>query len=99
MTANLFRLYLIVLLGCCEQSTGSEDVLTTTGTYGGEHTVLGEIVAKVFHLLVVGTMKGHVGDGVEAYEIDPALQTIDKAHYLASMHHRVVDTAEDDILE
>ena len=61
--------------------------------------MLGEIVAKCLHLLVVGSMQRDVGDGVEADEIDPALQALDEPHYLAGMHHRVVDTTEDDILE
>ncbi len=87
--------------GCLavQQSAGSEDVFAAAGTYGAGHTMPRQVVAHPQHSLLRSTVEGRVGNLVEANQVDAALQRREQAHQLASMAFRVVQAAEDDVLE
>ena len=54
----------------------------------------GKIVPELLHLLVVNPTEGHIGDGVEANEIEPAIQAFHQFDDGLGMIQRIVDTAE-----
>lgn len=66
--------YLSYLLRCAQQSAGSIDILSTAGADGGEHTVLGQIVAELLHLLVAHSLQRDVGNLMEAYQVEAAVE-------------------------
>ena len=82
-----------------EQSAGGIDVLATAGADGGEDAVGCEVVAQLFHPRLVSPMEGHVGNLVEADEVDAAVEALEQGYDLAGVGRGVVDAAEDDILK
>ena len=66
---------LFYLLRCAKQSACCEDVLTAACTNRREHAVVCEIVAEVFNVAVVRAFQIHVGDRVESYEVEAAVES------------------------
>jgi len=90
---------LLLRLGRREQAAGGKDVLSAGGADGGEEAVGGEIVAQACHALGTDAVEGCVGDVVEAYQIDAAVQVFEKVEEGVGMAQRVVDAVEDDIFK
>ena len=91
--------FLVDLLRGAQQAAGGEDVLAARGAYGGEHPVLCEVVAELFHLFLARSVQVDVGDGVEADEVDAAFHAVQQLYDAAGVVHRVVHPSEDDIFE
>ena len=58
-----------------------------------------EIIAESLHFLLVTSLKIYIRNFVETYEVDTTEQTLGQFYYLAGMSHRVVYTAEHNVLE
>ena len=58
-----------------------------------------EIIAESLHFLLVASLKIYIRNFVETYEVDTTEQTLCQFYYLAGMSHRVVYTAEHNVLE
>ena len=91
--------YLSYLLRCAQQSAGSIDVLSTAGADGGEHTVLGQIVAELLHLLVAHSLQRDVGNLMEAYQVEAAVEPLHQPDDGLGVLHAVVQPLEDDVFE
>ena len=61
--------------------------------------MLGEIIAELLHLLVVYAVQRNVGNGVEANQINPAIQPLQQLYDFLCVAFRIVHTLENDILE
>ena len=58
-----------------------------------------QVVPERLHLLVSRTLKWHVRNLVEPYEVDTAIEPFQQLHELLCMGHTVVDAAEYDIFK
>ena len=76
ITFTFSPFHLFTFPRCGEEATGSEDILTTTGTDGGKHTVSRQIVALGFHAFLVGAGQVDTWDLVETDEVHTAIQSL-----------------------
>ena len=86
-------------MGSAQQSAGGKDVLSATGPYGGEYTMSCQIVTQVLHPLFVGSWQVCIGNRVEPYQVDTALQTLHQLDDFAGMDDRIVQSTKADVLE
>lgn len=67
------------VLFASEHTAGGGDVLAARGAYGGGDAEFVEAVAECGHSCLVGGVQVAVGDGMEADEVDAALQPFEQA--------------------
>ena len=80
-------------------SQRSSYVLSARTAYCGMYAACGQRVAEAEHPLVRGREVGRVWYAVETYEVDPALDAVQKPAKLPDMARRVVQPLHDYILE
>ena len=82
-----------------QQAAGGVDVLSATGTYGSRHAMLGQVVAQPDHPFLRSSLVRRIRYLMEPDEVDAAFQRREQAHQLACMAFRIIESAEDDVLE
>ena len=82
-----------------QQAAGGEDILTTTGSDGGKHTMGRQIIAQGFHTLLVRARQVDTRDLMESDQVHKSVQSLHQFHDLTTKSGRIVQSAKADILE
>ena len=61
--------------------------------------MMGEIVAEILHLLLVGAVQRHIWNLVESDEVYAAVEALEQMHKFLGVCRGVVESVEDDVLE
>ena len=73
--------------------------MSSGGADGGGDAAAGEVVAEVDHAGIIGAVEGGVGDLVEAYEVDAAVEGCEESEQGVGVGIAVVEASEDDVLK
>ena len=82
-----------------KHSAGGIDIFATRSADCSHYTLLVQIISKHDHTLIAGGMEVHTLDGMEAYQVNSAVDLADQLYEHIGMRHIVVDAAPHDIFQ